>query len=121
VYTHFSNGCLLCIIAGYTESIDVSPPQDALFWWQTREDGSRHNRRSDEDYLELLEFSLDGKVDKTSRDMGRNVWNGRLYSMAADWKKSPKKNECEVSVSRIYREFTDNSQAYFVKLGYTAG
>jgi hypothetical protein len=87
-----SPGCNRCICAGYIRCLyrtnQVSPDYSSL-WWQTREDGSKHDRRSDEDYLELLELGLDGNAEEVCQGMDWKAWEICLGSLEISWTESP--------------------------------
>jgi hypothetical protein len=97
----FSPGCDLCISAGYRYCVYQPSPDYSSLWWQTREDGSKHDRRSDEDYLELLEYGLDEKVEEGCQEMDWKAWERRLESMAVRRKESP--NETDMGCRRHER------------------
>jgi hypothetical protein len=87
-YVLFSPGCSLCIGAGYAEcliSSDEPPPDYSILWWQEGEDGSKHDRRRDQDYLELLDLGLETNIDRADHNLSWREWEDSLESMNTGW------------------------------------
>jgi hypothetical protein len=82
--SNLANACYLCTSAGYTNCIHcshVSPPDYLFLWWQELEDGSTHDRRSDLDFLELLDLGLETEVDESEVPKNWRDWEDCLERM----------------------------------------
>lgn len=91
-YPTFSAACRLCVASGYIQCpfhSKISSNDSSRRWWQRNEDGSMHDRRSDEDYLELLELPADSLLLRAGFSVGNltwNEWRDRLQQMTAECK-----------------------------------
>lgn len=69
------------------------PPLDTSdLWWQEKEDGSRHDRRNEQDYLELLDWDsqdLSANPD-VRRGLSWKEWEEWLGETTAGWRELPK-------------------------------
>jgi hypothetical protein len=89
LHVHSSQGCFLCISAGYIECsypAHDTPPDYTSIWWQEGEDGSKYDRRSDPDYIELLDLGFEKEGDEVEISTKWEEWEGYLNSLAIGWK-----------------------------------
>lgn len=124
----FSTACSLCIASGYIYCalVSGSPSLDSSnLWWQEKEDGSQHDRRSEEGYLELLDW--DSQAFHPNSDVRRGSswkeWKERLGVASVDWKKMPKGIERRRYCSRHphfeyerINRYTLESKLYFIRV-----
>jgi hypothetical protein len=112
-YIHLSPGCYLCTSAGYTYcayGIDGPPPDHSPLWWQEGDDGSKYDRRRDQDYIDLLGLKFDGEAIGSDTSMSWDEWKDRLETMEIGWQKAPDKPDRYMECGR--HQFGDSGRIH---------
>jgi hypothetical protein len=81
----------MCIKTGYTNCINssyASHSAGSTIWWKEREDGSKHDLRSDPEYIELLDLGLERRIHEADVNMNWKEWEDHLESLEISWKKN---------------------------------